>query len=230
MSPRRYDTTRRRAAAEATRLRILEAARAAIGGKGDLASFSMESVARKAGVARMTVYYQFHSRAELLEALADHLARAGGLARMPEVFAAPSLEEGVRALVDLFVRFWASDRVTLRRMRAMGVVFPADDRGPRERDSWRREAVENLLRRHRAHAGATGVSDRSEVVDLLTVLTSFETFDALAVRGRSPAAVSGLLSDAALQLLGIGPAGPPAAVARPRASAHGSGVRLTGSA
>ena len=56
MAPRPYDLGRRRRAADATRTKILEAARALLGGKSEVAEFSMESVAAKAGVSRMTVY------------------------------------------------------------------------------------------------------------------------------------------------------------------------------
>jgi AcrR family transcriptional regulator len=38
------------------------------------AKFSVEAVARQAGVARMTVYYQFGSRRGLLEGICDSLA------------------------------------------------------------------------------------------------------------------------------------------------------------
>lgn len=193
MSPRRYDAPGRRAAAAGTRERILEAARAIVGGKGDLDAFSMETVARRAGVARMTVYYQFRSRAGLLEALADHLAARGGLRAMREVFLEANPEAAFRRLVATFVRFWASDRVTLRRLRAMAVVFPSQDRGPRDRDAWRREAVSHLYRRIAPRGtGPAGLSE-AEAIDLLTSLTSFETYDALAVGHRDPERVVQLL-------------------------------------
>jgi AcrR family transcriptional regulator len=195
--PRSYDTTRRRAAAEGTRLRILEAARALIGGRGDLADFSMELVARKAGVARMTVYHQFRSRAGLLEALADHLAQRGGMQRMREVFTEPEFDRALRTLVETFVGFWASDRVTLRRLRALGVVFPDEASGPRDRDAWRREAIRTLLARH-GRGGRSGRGPpRADVIDALATLTSFETFDAMAIDGRGAKEVAGLLADLA---------------------------------
>jgi AcrR family transcriptional regulator len=204
MSPRAYDSSRRRADVEATRNKILEATRTIVGGKGDLSAFSMDAVARKAGVARMTVYYHFHSREELLEGLADRLAAQGGMRRMREVFVEPDPEKALRALISTFVGLWASDRVTLRRLRAMGVVSPGKDAAPRRRDSWRREAIENLLGKMGKSVGGGKPRDREELVDLLSTLTSFETFDALCSGTRSPEAVANLLSRVALDLAGFG--------------------------
>jgi AcrR family transcriptional regulator len=192
MCPRPYASARRRRAADATRGRILEAARSLIGGRGDLGRFSVDAVARKAGVARMTVYYQFGSRSGLLEALADHLASRGQMQRMGEAFRAPTLEKGLRTLVETFVRFWATDRRTMRRLRAMGVVFPTTAGRPRDRDAWRREAVGALLRRHGVHRTGRAVSD-GDLVDVLSALTSFEVFDLLRTGSRTPEEVADLV-------------------------------------
>lgn len=200
MTPRTYDMAHRREAAEATRAKILEATRVMIGGKGDLERFSMEAVARKAGVARMTVYYQFHSREELMTALADHLAQRGGMQRMQEVFMEADPERSLRKLVGVFVGFWSTDRVTMRRLRAMGVVWPRRDQGPRDRDSWRREAVENVLRRFGRRTGSLRLGGEA-LVSVLTTLTSFETFDSLCVAGRSADDVAKLLGDLAVMLV-----------------------------
>lgn len=201
MCPRRYESTKRRDAVEATRTRILEASRALIGGKGNLTEFSIDAVARKAGVARMTVYYQFRSRAGLLDALADLLAERGGMERMREVFLAPSLEDGLTKLVEVFVGFWATDRVTMRRLRAMGVVFPSDARSPRDRDAWRREAVSNLLRRHRFRLEGATRGTEANLVDTISALTSFEVFDLLSTGARKPENVATIVSSLALTVL-----------------------------
>ncbi|MGI0068109.1 MAG: TetR/AcrR family transcriptional regulator [Thermoplasmata archaeon] len=198
---------------EATRLRILEAARSIVGGKGDLDGLSMEAVAAKAGVSRMTVYYQFHSRADLFEALADQMAERGGMNRMREVFTEPDSEAALRKLVETFVEFWATDRVTMRRLRAIGVVSPSQHAGPRSRDAWRREAIVNLLAKNGEMSAGPKPAPPADLVDLLTALTSFETFDALCTNSRDPEAVATQLSSAAALLLR---ADPPARVQRRR--------------
>lgn len=152
----------------------------------------------------MTVYYQFQSRERLLDAFADHLAERGGLRRMPEVFLEPDPERALRLLVEIFVGFWATDRLALRRVRAMGVIAPSRDSGPRDRDAWRREAIETLLRRfgRRSRAGVSPSS--ANLVAVLTTLTGFETFDSLCVDGRTPDRVAALIGRMALNLIRSG--------------------------
>ena len=77
MSPRPYNLGRRQESAEQTRMRIVEAARELLMASDGFSGFTMEAVARQAGVARMTVYYQFESKVGLLEAVSDDLMPSG---------------------------------------------------------------------------------------------------------------------------------------------------------
>jgi len=221
MPPRSYRLGGRQATATATREKILEATRALIGGKGDLIEFSMEAVADKAGVSRMTVYNQFESRIGLLDALADHLAARGGMHRMREVFGQPDLESGVRRFVEVFVGFWASDRVTLRRMRAMGVLYPSLHGGALGRDAWRQEAASRLIAMFDAGGRGARRTLPPHSAELLSALTSFEMFDVLCSEARTPEEVARMISDAALELFAAVPHAAPrtrrAGVRRPSA-------------
>src|SRR5947209_1545880 len=62
MSPRPYRLGRRKPAAQRTRARVLRAARELLTARAGAEPFSVEAVARRARVARMTVYHQFGSR------------------------------------------------------------------------------------------------------------------------------------------------------------------------
>ena len=73
---RRYDSSRRRAQAEATRRDILDAARRRFERDG-YAATTMEAIATEAGVALKTVYVAFATKAGLLRALWNHLLRGG---------------------------------------------------------------------------------------------------------------------------------------------------------
>jgi AcrR family transcriptional regulator len=204
MCPRRYDLGRRRAGSEGTRQKILVATRTLLGGKGDPADFSMESVAVKAGVSRMTVYNQFHSESGLLDALADDLAGKGGMQRLREAFVESQPEEAVRRFVTTFVDFWASERVLLRRLRAFGVLLPALYKGIRERDEWRREGARNLVAKIGVRTGPGEAPGQEALVELLFSMTSFETFDGMCDDKRSPEDVAELLTTSFVALWGSG--------------------------
>src|SRR5436190_5161308 len=73
---RRYDSTRRREQAAATRLEILEAAQRLFERDGYVAT-TMAAVAAEAGVALKTVYVAFETKAGLLRALWNARLREG---------------------------------------------------------------------------------------------------------------------------------------------------------
>jgi AcrR family transcriptional regulator len=75
-STRRYDSSRRRAQAAATRDDILDAAQRLFEQRG-YAATTMEAIAADAGVALKTVYVGFETKSGLLRALWNHLLRAG---------------------------------------------------------------------------------------------------------------------------------------------------------
>ena len=73
---RRYDSSRRRAQAAATRSDILDAAQRLFEQRG-YAATTMDAIAAEAGVALKTVYVAFETKSGLLRALWNHLLRAG---------------------------------------------------------------------------------------------------------------------------------------------------------
>lgn len=191
MSPRPYSMEKREAVAGETRLRILEAARQVLAQEsGD--TLSMDAIARRADVSRLTIYYQFDSRSGLLEALYDYLAMRGGMQRMPEVFHAPDPGAAFDKLVSVFVGFWASDRIVIRRLRAMATLDPEIAQGIHSRDARRRHIALEILKRKAAakKKGKSLAEERlSEAADVIAMLTGFATYDALAAAGHGEAGI-----------------------------------------
>ena len=104
---RPYRSTVRAEAADATRARIIDAARTLFIGGKDLPAFSVDGVARQAGVTRLTVYNRFESKLGLLEAVFDDIAERGGLfSELPAAFAEPDPRTALRRFVSVFCRFW----------------------------------------------------------------------------------------------------------------------------
>src|SRR5512138_4041475 len=101
---RAYTPVERQRSVEAGRDRILAAARDLLA-DDDAEGFSIDAVARRAGVARMTVYNLFESKAGLLESLFDSLAARGPLADMADIFRHPAPLVALDEYVAIFGRF-----------------------------------------------------------------------------------------------------------------------------
>ena len=188
LHPRPYHSPGRDAAAEATRSRIIAAACALLagGGKGP---FSLEAVARRAGVTRLTVYNHFDSKRGLLEAVFDDLAQRGGLYELPAVFSNPDPEQGLRLLVSAFSRFWAMHRAMLPSFRAAILADEEIAASLKQRAERRRQGLTVLVGRMMREGGQRS----AELIDVLFALTAFEVFEALCVRNRSAKAVEALI-------------------------------------
>jgi AcrR family transcriptional regulator len=185
MSPRPYKLGQRQLAADETRSRIVAAARELLADETGSAGFTVDAVARQAGVARMTVYYQFHSKRGVLEALFDDLANRGLMPHLQPVFHEPSAERALDGLIAAFAAFWDSDRVVLRRARALGALDTEVAESVRARDEMRRGHLRKILGRLSAEKASTSAKPQPSALDVLHMLTSFETFDALRRGDRS---------------------------------------------
>ena len=203
MSPRPYKLGRRSVAVAETRRRILTAAREIIAAGSK--EFTVDVVASMAGVARMTVYYQFHSKRGLLEALFDELATSGGIEQLAAAFRHTEPLQGLASFIGTFVGFWASDRVLLRRLRALAALDEEFQQAIRDREERRRQGLMVILRRVAARRGLSSDVDLEEVSDLLHTLTSFETYDSLAAVGWQPDHVARVITDLSFSTLGLDP-------------------------
>ena len=175
----------RQTTADKTRARVLAAARKLLLAK-DFPGFSMEAVARKADVSRLTVYYQFRSRAGLLEALYDYIAGRSEIHRLAEVFR--HAHDPLATLNDfilVFARFWAADRDVIRRLHGLSAIDPEIGKGLLARNERRRHGVRTIMERYSKVYPPLTSSQQPIAIATIHMLTSFETFDALAGSTRS---------------------------------------------
>lgn len=148
--------------------------------EGGFAAFSIESVARQANVARMTVYYQFGSKIGLLEALCDSLASSGGMDQLASAFRRPEPLDALAEYIRVFSRFWESDRLVTRRLRALAALDPDFEQVIRARDERHRRGLRVLVGRISEKYGQPPPEAIEEKVEILHMLTGFEAFDTLA--------------------------------------------------
>lgn len=204
MCPRPYTLGRRQAAAEETRTRIIAAARELLTAKGGLAGFTVDAVAREAGVARMTVYYQFGSRTGLLEALFDSLASHRGAGQLVAAIQRPDPLEGLAEFIESLGRFWNSDRPLVRRLQGLAAIDPEFEQVWQAREALRRQGLQALAERIAQTHGHPGPGAIDEAVDVLYALVAFETFDSIAGPARSYKQVAPVIYRLALTALGLG--------------------------
>ena len=191
--------------AQQTHDRILAATREILASEEGVAVFSLEAVARTAGVTRVTVYNQFGSRRGLVEALSDDLAaRAEIGARLGAAFASADAIKALDGLITAFAHFWTIDRIIIRRLHGIAALDPEIDRSDRARNERRRDALTSILRRLRQERGVPSEDAVESIVGLLQMLTSFEAMDQLAGEERTPTDVVPVIQRLAREALGIG--------------------------
>jgi AcrR family transcriptional regulator len=178
VTTRGYRLGRRQLEIERTRSAILTAARQLVAEFGP--ATSVGKVAERAGVSRITVYNQFGSKAELLEALVAEFA-PGRVAPAVKTDADPSDE--LRRRIEQACTVWATDPGLYRQ-------FDGHHRGRGEESGLDRALAERLAAHDRLRPGCS----IKEAEDVIGILTSFTVFDRLHKGGRrSPSAVAEIL-------------------------------------
>jgi AcrR family transcriptional regulator len=175
---RRYRMKARTEAAEATRRRVLEAARATIL-DGPAPSLSMGEVARRAGVARSTLYSQYGSQAGLIGAVMVDAGLRAGFERVLELFNLPDAAEAMRHALPEGARMIGSDYELTRRIRVLAQLDPEVMAGQQTGNEYRaggmRYQAGRLAEQHKLRPGVS--PERAAM--LLWLLTEVATYDGL---------------------------------------------------
>ena len=177
----------------ATRGRILEAARALVA-EGNFHTASMEALAERAGVTRVTVYRTFGSRQALLESLFWEMMAVARLDRIDAAHALPdvhdALAEVLRANCEMFAALGASMPLAIDLARSdadMRAIMDATYYGRRP------TAMAKLAARMVRDGAAAPGWTKPRIADALVVLSSYESFETLVRRGHSPAKAAAVL-------------------------------------
>ena len=107
--------------------------------------------------------------------------------------------------ITVFAQFWASDRGVIRRLHALGAIDAEIGQGLRARNERRRNGLLVIVERYcNVYRPLTSLQ-LPIAIDTLHMLTSFETFDALAASGRSLEEVIGIIRKMAHHAIGFMP-------------------------
>src|SRR5215207_10811502 len=108
MSPRPYRLGARASTVAGGRARVVAAARELFAQRG-FHRVSLDEVARRADVARATVYHQFGSKLGLLAAVVEDFERRAGLEALAELVDTAPVDRVLRAVVRAGCDYWATD-------------------------------------------------------------------------------------------------------------------------
>lgn len=206
MAKRGYQLGRRAETAEETRRRILDAAYELIAAAG-FHPVSVDAVAAKSGVTRVTVYRHFGSKRGLFEAVALGSVSGDRLEGLEHARAQPDPIDAVRDFLREICRLMDEIGDTLRISLEVARDEPEVAHLVDVTYYVRRKSSAELLARRLDDANvlAPGWS-RQGVADAIMVLTSLETFDTLTrVRRRSLRRAGEILFDMARAFLVLPP-------------------------
>jgi AcrR family transcriptional regulator len=183
---RKYEQQIRAETAEETRRRILGAVARRLR-DAPAEPLSLDEVAKLARVARSTIYLIFGSRAGLFEAFTEDLLARTGQNELTKAVAHEDARRHMRDGIAAACRMYAQDLPVYRVLFSMNHVDPASVGGAVQRmETKRAGGMRYLAQRLAEDSVLRNDVTVNKAVDVLWVLCSFETFDALyASRGKS---------------------------------------------
>jgi AcrR family transcriptional regulator len=202
MCPRQYRLGKREAEIQATRDAILRAAKDLFQESGYHRT-SVEDVARRADVAPATVYYQFGSKPGLLDAaLASTLNGYDVDEWTSGSDAFDDLDQVVASAVRRVCHLWMQEPDLLRSLLGLGAVDPTLRPVIEAHNEARQTMLRQVATQLAAREALAQGYDECRAADVLSMLTSFASFDHLVGhRGFSPDAAIESLTGLALMLI-----------------------------
>ena len=169
---RPYELGKRLEQMDESRAAILRAAKQQLAAEG-YRRLTMASLAAESGVTRQTIHNLFGTKTGVLEAVFDLIALESGMERMREVMMLPPGDAQLQRFVEIFCGFWAKNRLLIRRVHGIGAIDPEFGVVIEARNRRRLMAATRIVQRMSG-------DDEAQKAAMLTALTSFEFFDALA--------------------------------------------------
>jgi AcrR family transcriptional regulator len=191
----------RAASTAATRQAIVDAARDLLITE-QWRHFTLEAVATKAGVTRMTVYNQMRSKHGLLDAVLTELTERAGMDQLLTATRDMTAADARTFIVTQTCRFWHAERDVLRPLFGLAAVDRSVAATLAQRERWRSDQIQRLLERLAARPSIrTGFSKSAALAGVIAV-TSFPTYDTLGILADDPVAAAELVDHLVVSLTG----------------------------
>lgn len=183
-----------------TRTRILGAVRQLLMTDG-VDRINITSLVELAGVARSTIQYQFQSREQLMQELFRDAIRAADVDWMHPARDISDPGEAVEAMVVQACRAWSSDHLLFRRFMALAVIDEDTHRAAEALEVERQRGIDELVQRLTADEQIDVGAPRRRARSILSVATSFWTFDRLVEETLSRMEAAGILLELGRSIL-----------------------------
>ena len=194
MRPRPYNLGARTVSVAETREKVIGAARQLIAEAG-FHRVSLDEIARRADVARATVYHQFGSKLGVLSAVVQDYERRAGLGTLDELIETGPIPTLVRDVVSAGCTYWSTDPALARSIVAFAVTDPQAADLLAGHDAGRLRLLTRLVERLQP-------PDPARALDALWLLTGFAAYDDLTRgRGLTTARAAEVLADLAVEAL-----------------------------
>ncbi len=175
---RPYRQRLRAESSASTRRRIIEAARQVLTSR-PFRGFNISEVADLARVVRSTIYTVFGSREGLLRAVAQDMTERGGWQRMREAFRDPDAWRAISRNIEEGTTMIASEHSVALAITVLAAVDPDAAVVAAEMDELRLRGLRSLAERLEQQGYLRPELSQQVAVNILWVLTSWNTFDQL---------------------------------------------------
>jgi AcrR family transcriptional regulator len=166
---------RRTESTAATRQAIIAAAREQLAGQ-DWRHFTLEAVAARAGVTRVTVYNQMRNKYGLLDAVLTELAAGGGMDNLVTAARQMTPPDALAYAVGRSCRFWHAERAVLRPLFGLAAIDAGIAANLGRREGWRAGQFARLTGRTPGDPALAGI----------VTVTSFPAYDGLGALAGHP--------------------------------------------
>jgi len=184
---------KRAAATEATRRAIIAAARDLLAARR-WQQFTIEAVAKRAGVTRVTVYNQARSKQGLLEAVLTDLTERARMDQLLNDTRHLTAAEACTAIVRRTCLFWHAERDILRPLFGLAGVDQEVAASLSQREQWREEQLRQLLQRLADETPPPAKFTARDTLAAALALTSFPTYDSLGETADDPERAAQLIN------------------------------------
>ncbi|MGW0230049.1 TetR/AcrR family transcriptional regulator [Actinopolymorpha singaporensis] len=192
---------RRAASTAATRRAIIEAGRDLLA-TGEWRHFTLEAVATRARVTRVTVYNQMGSKHGLLDVILSDLTERAGMDQLLTTTRHLSATAARTAIVAQTCRFWHDERAVLGPLFGLAAVDREVAARLAERERWRSNQLAKLLNRIVDEATIPPRIDAAATLAGIVAVTSFPMYNALGSLADQPAMASQLIEHLVISLTG----------------------------